>query len=253
MQTIKLLEKREAAPRLFVLRFEKPEGFVFKAGQFARIGLQLEGDAEPVMRAYSIASAPWADTLDFFITAVPDGQLSPRITALNPGDEALLDGDAQGNLFPERIPGGKTLWLFATGSGLAPFASILRNHDSHYPWHEIVLVDCVRTGDEAVLARELEKSFNEVFAPRSKLRLVVSTTRETDPAKAGEFCERIPALIASGELERAAGRTLTPENARALLCGNPAFIDAMRAELKKRGIISPRFGRPGQLVAETFW
>lgn len=252
MQTIKLLEKRAAAPRLFVLRFEKPEGFVFKAGQFARLGLQLEGEAEPVMRAYSIASAPWEDTLDFFITVVPDGKLSPRITALEPGDEALLDGDAQGNLFPERIPGGKTLWLCATGSGLAPFAAILRNPDSHAPWHEIVLVDCVRTGEEAVLARELEKSFNEIYAPRSKLRLIISTTRETDPAQQGDFCERIPELIASGALEQAVGRTLTPEDARVLLCGNPAFIDGMRAELKKRGILSPRFGRPGQLVAEAF-
>ena len=90
MQTIKLLEKRAAAPRLFVLRFEKPEGFTFKAGQFARLGLALEGEAEPVMRAYSIASASSAETLDFFVTAVPEGKLSPRLTALEPGETVLL-------------------------------------------------------------------------------------------------------------------------------------------------------------------
>ncbi len=249
MQTIKLLEKRAAAPRLFVLRFEKPEGFTFKAGQFARLGLALEGEAEPVMRAYSIASASSAETLDFFVTAVPEGKLSPRLTALEPGKTVLLDGEAQGNLLPERIPGGDTLWLFATGSGLSPFASILRDPAARGAWPEIVLVESVRKAEEAVLARELGGELKD----EAKLRVFVSTTRETDPSRQGDFCERIPALLASGELERVVGRPLDPTHARVLLCGNPGFVDAMRAELKTRGIVSPRFGRPGQLVVETFW
>lgn len=85
MQTIKLLSRRKAAPTLFVLEFERPADYSFRAGQFARLGMELEPGAAPVIRGYSIASAPEAPTLEFFITAVKDGKLSPKITALEPG------------------------------------------------------------------------------------------------------------------------------------------------------------------------
>ena len=127
MQTIKLLSRRKAAPTLFVLEFERPADYSFRAGQFARLGMELEPGAAPVIRGYSIASAPEAPTLEFFITAVKDGKLSPKITALEPGQSVLLDGPAEGSLTPDRIPGGSTLWLLATGSGLSPFASMLRS------------------------------------------------------------------------------------------------------------------------------
>ena len=114
MQTIKLLSRRKAAPTLFVLEFERPADYSFRAGQFARLGMELEPGAAPVIRGYSIASAPEAPTLEFFITAVKDGQLSPKITALEPGQSVMLDGPAEGSLTPDRIPGGSTLWLLAT-------------------------------------------------------------------------------------------------------------------------------------------
>ena len=100
MQTIKLLSRRKAAPTLFVLEFERPADYSFRAGQFARLGMELEPGAAPVIRGYSIASAPEAPTLEFFITAVKDGKLSPKITALEPGQSVLLDGPAEGSLTP---------------------------------------------------------------------------------------------------------------------------------------------------------
>ena len=155
MQTIKLLSRRKAAPTLFVLEFERPADYSFRAGQFARLGMELEPGAAPVIRGYSIASAPEAPTLEFFITAVKDGQLSPKITALEPGQSVLLDGPAEGSLTPDRIPGGSTLWLLATGSGLSPFASMLRSEAFWAAWKDVVLVLSVRQIEEAVLAREL--------------------------------------------------------------------------------------------------
>lgn len=253
MQKVKLLHRRQASPKLFVLTFERPEGFTFRAGQFARLGLPApdaaDGSADPVVRAYSIASAPEAEHLEFFITAVEGGALSPRLAALQPGDEVFLDGEAQGALTPERVPGGRTLWLMATGSGLSPFAAMVRSGAVWEQWKDIVLVESVRTIDEAVLARELVASLPEGRRPK----LVITTTRETDPARRGDLSGRIPALLESGELERVAGRSISTEESRLLLCGNPGFIGDTRAVLKARGIVSPRFGRPGQLVVENFW
>lgn len=252
MQTIKLLSRRQAASKLFALTFERPAGYEFKAGQFARLGLAPENGADgaaPLIRAYSIASAPESETLEFFITSVEGGALSPRICALEPGEEALLDGAAEGALTPSRIPGGETLWLMATGSGLSPFASIVRSACVWESWSDIVLVESVRRGEEAALAREVVANLPE----GRRAQLIVTTTREDDPARAGDLTGRIPQLLASGELERFAGREITAEKSRILLCGNPAFIADTRAGLKARGIVSPRFGKPGQLVVENFW
>ena len=108
MQTVKLTSRREVAPAVYELLFTRPEGWTFEAGQFARIGLAADGD-EPVFRAYSIAGSPKAEGLRFLVKSVKGGALSPRLCALNPGDEVLLDGEAQGNLLPARIPGGDTV------------------------------------------------------------------------------------------------------------------------------------------------
>ena len=250
MQKIKLISRRLAAPTLHVLQFGRPEGLSFKPGQFARLGLPAETEgAEPVIRGYSIASAPESPVLEFFITEVKGGALSPRICARNPGDEVLLDGDAEGALTPSRIPGGDTLWLLATGSGLSPFASIVRSSAVWDAWKDIVLVESVRKIEEAALARELVLSLPADRRPK----LIVTTTREEDPARQGDLTGRIPELLKSGALEKAAGREITPEKSRLMLCGNPDFIADARATLKARGIVSPRFGKPGQLVVENFW
>jgi len=250
MQKIKLISRRLAALTLHVLQFERPEGFSFKPGQFARLGLPAETEgADPVIRGYSIASSPESPVLEFFITEVKGGALSPRICALNPGDSVLLDGDAEGALTPSRIPGGDTLWLLATGSGLSPFASIVRSSAVWDAWKDIVLVESVRKIEEAALARELVLSLPADRRPK----LIVTTTREEDPARQGDLTGRIPELLKSGELEKAAGREITPEKSRLMLCGNPIFIADARATLKARGIVSPRFGKPGQLVVENFW
>lgn len=247
MNTITLLKRRFVTPTLCVLTFTKPAGFEFKSGQFARLGLLLDEQHDPVIRAYSIASAPQASTLDFMVTIVPNGQLSPRLAQLPIGAEVLLDGPAQGSLTHERIPGGQTLWLFATGTGLAPFASMLADPAVRSQRKDIILIQSVRTADEATLVHELAQAHPDV-------KVLVAVTRD-DQAKpeTAHFMTRIPDLIASGELEASTGRPIDAEHARVLLCGNPDFIQSMRDTLKAKGLQSPRFGKPGQLVVENFW
>lgn len=242
MQTVKLTSRREVAPAVYELLFTRPEGWTFDTGQFARIGLATDGD-EPVFRAYSIAGSPKAEGLRFLVKSVEGGALSPRLCALNPGDEVLLDGEAQGNLLPARIPGGDTVWMLATGSGLAPFIAMTGDEGTLGAWKKHILVIGARTREEVDRLAAYAES-----EARIPLTILTAASRE-----AGELTGRIPALIESGALEAKAGAAFTPESARLLLCGNPDFIRETRALMKARGIVSPRLGKPGQLLVESLW
>lgn len=243
MQSLTLLSKRTVASGLVELSFTKPDNWPFQAGQFARLGLVLSEGEEPVFRAYSIASAPEADSLRFLIKCVTDGALSPRLTALEEGEKVLLDGPADGNLLPARIPGGSSVWLFATGSGLAPFLAMLESETALAEWSEAVAVIGCRTQAEA-------EGLKNLLLLRSKktVKIIAATTRE-DTSLTG----RLPELLESGDLEEAAGQTINAQDTRVLLCGNPGFTKDLRALLKARGMVSPRFGKPGQVLVEALW
>lgn len=241
MQKITLISRREVAPALFELCFTRPEDWVYEAGQFARIGMTLsEGD---VFRAYSIASAPQSANLTFLIKSVTDGALSPKLCALTPGDTVMLDGDAQGNLLPARIAGDKDVWMMATGSGLAPFLAMLADPKALASFDRRLLVIGARTRAEtdqlAAYAKEKAVVDVEIFTASSR--------------EEGSLTGRLPTLIESGDLEAAAKTTFSPEQSRILLCGNPDFIRATRAIFKAKGIVSPRLGKPGQLLVESLW
>ena len=183
MQTVKLTSRREVAPAVYELLFTRPEGWTFDAGQFARIGLATDGD-EPVFRAYSIAGSPKAEGLRFLVKSVEGGALSPRLCALNPGDEVLLDGEAQGNLLPARIPGGDTVWMLATGSGLAPFIAMTGDEGTLGAWKKHILVIGARTREEVDRLAAYAES-----EARIPLTILMAASRE-----AGELTGRIPAL-----------------------------------------------------------
>lgn len=242
METITLQSKRALTDSLFELVFERPQDWSYQAGQFARLGLPQEGD-EPIFRAYSMSSTPEEKTLSFLIKCVQDGQLSPRLTSLEVGESVLLDGDAQGNLLPERIPGGEVMWFFATGAGLAPFLGLLKEKTALASWPRIVLALSARTLAEANALSALATATRH-----PALMILPATTRETSTLQG-----RLPALLESGVLEERAGARLEPDVSRAMLCGNPDFIKDMRALLKTRSMVSPRFGKPGQLLVESLW
>lgn len=242
MQSLTLLANRSVADGLHELSFTKPTDWSFQAGQFARLGMAFSKE-EPIFRAYSVASAPESDTLRFLVKNVTGGQLSPRLCALRPGDRISLDGPADGNLLASRVPGGHTLWLMATGSGLAPFLAMLESADTLREWPEIVTVIGCRTREEAEGLRRL--TLDRSSRP---VTLLTATTRETSA-----LTGRLPDLLQSGELERAAGKTLNADTSRLLLCGNPGFTQSVRTLLKARGMVSPRFGKPGQILVEALW
>ena len=153
----RLLEVQTLTPTLFTLRTTRDPGFRFTAGQFARLGVR-KPSGSIVWRAYSMVSAPHDEFLDFFSIVVPDGEFTSELSRLEPGDELLIDKQAFGFLTLDRFPDGRDLWLLATGTGLAPFLSILQDFEVWQRFERIVLVYSARTGSELAyqqLIREL--------------------------------------------------------------------------------------------------
>lgn len=247
----RLLDVQTLTPRLFTLRTTRDPGFRFTAGQFARLGVR-KPSGSIAWRAYSMVSAPHDEFLDFFSIVVPDGEFTSELSRLRVGDELLIDKQAFGFLTLDRFPDGRDLWLLATGTGLAPFLSILQDFEAWERFERIILVYSVRE------AREL--AYQELIAglPQReylqglghKLTYIPVVTREQVP---GLLNGRITRLIESGELERAAGLALTPEHSRIMLCGNPQMIEDTRQVLKERDLNLALTRKPGQVAVENYW
>lgn len=247
----RLLEVQTLTPSLFTLRTTRDPGFRFTAGQFARLGVR-KPNGSIVWRAYSMVSAPHDEFLDFFSIVVPDGEFTSELSRLKPGDELLVDKQAFGFLTLDRFPDGRDLWLLGTGTGIAPFLSILQDFDAWQRFERIILVYSARTAAELAyqeLIRELpQRDYLEGLG--SKLTYLPVITRETVPCA---LQGRITALIDSGELERAADLQLVPEHSRIMLCGNPQMIEDTRSILKTRDLNLALTRRPGQVAVENYW
>ena len=247
----RLLEVQTLTPTLFTLRTTRDPGFRFTAGQFARLGVR-KPSGSIVWRAYSMVSAPHDEFLDFFSIVVPEGEFTSELSRLKVGDELLIDKQAFGFLTLDRFPDGRDLWLLATGTGLAPFLSILQDFEAWERFERIVLVYSARTESELAyqqLIRELpERDYLEGLG--SKLSYLPVVTREQVP---GVLNGRITRLIETGELERAADLRLEPEHSRIMLCGNPQMIEDTRTLLKTRDLNLALTRRPGQVAVENYW
>ncbi|TBU90988.1 ferredoxin--NADP reductase [Stutzerimonas kirkiae] len=247
----RLLDVQTLTPSLFTLRTTRDPGFRFKAGQFARLGVR-KPDGTIVWRAYSMVSAPHDEFLDFFSIVVPDGEFTSELSRLRVGDELLVDKQAFGFLTLDRFPDGRDLWLLATGTGVAPFISILQDFEAWQRFERIVLVYSAREGRELAYQRLIaelpQRDYLEGLG--DKLLYLPVVTREQVP---GALQGRITALIENGELERAAGLQLTPEHSRIMLCGNPQMIEDTRTLLKTRDLNLALTRRPGQVAVENYW
>lgn len=249
-----LLQKQIWRKGLVSLRFEKPEGFTFTPGQFLRLGLDIEegGSTTYAARGYSVVSLPRDPFLEFFIVEVEGGLVSPRLTSLEPGSSVWLETELWGSLLADRLPASENLWCLSSGTGLAPFLSILRQSSVWEKWPTIALVHSVRLAEDLAYTRLIEDIRADSSlggAPGRKLVYLPVVTRE-----ATQFLSRrIPALISSGELTDAAGIPLSKETSCVLLCGNPAMVKDVRTLLKPMGFQAPRRGEPGNLIAENLW
>ena len=247
----RLLEVQTLTPNLFTLRTSRDPGFRFTAGQFARLGVRKPSGCI-VWRAYSMVSAPHDEFLDFFSIVVPDGEFTSELSRLAVGDELLVDKQAFGFLTLDRFPDGRDLWLLATGTGIAPFLSILQDFEAWQRFERIILAYSVREARELayqqLIAELPQRDYLDGLG--SKLLYLPVVTRER---VSGALHGRITTLIENGELERAADLQLTPEHSRIMLCGNPQMIEDTRAVLKARDLNLAMTRRPGQVAVENYW
>jgi ferredoxin--NADP+ reductase len=172
---------------------------------------------------------------------VPDGPLSPRLAKLRPGDALQVAHNPAGFLVLSEVPDAETLWLISTGTGLAPFLAILRTEAPWKRFRNVVVVHAVR------YAKEL--TYRELIA-KTGAKYVTFVSREN---AAGSLTGRIPAAIADGRLEAAAGIALEPETSHVMLCGNPQMLKDATAALVARGMRKHRRRAPGHITVESFW
>ena len=233
---------------LFSLQVDAPD-VKFVAGQFGRLALPAPpGHNEPMIgRPYSFVNPPSARPHEFYFIILPEGPLSPRLATLDIGESIWLAPRANGFFSIGETADAESLWCLSTGTGIGPFLSMLRTPDPWAKFGRVVLVHSVRHAHEltyrdeiAGIARTHAGSFD--YVP------MVSRDSHRD-ALAG----RIPAAIDDGRLEARVGLSLTPENAHAMLCGNPAMVDDVQKVLATRGMRRHRRKEPGHITLETYW
>lgn len=240
----RVLENRAWTGSLFSLRVAAPP-LAFEAGQFVRIALDIDG--ERIARPFSFVNPPADPVQEFYGVTVPEGLLSPRLARLAAGDTLWIAGNPSGFLVLSEVPAAPVLWMLSTGTGLAPYLSILRASEAWRRYQTVVLVHAVRHAAELTYRAPIEALRAQHGA---RFRTVSIVSREAAPqALAG----RIPAAIAEGRLEAAAGCALDAENSQVMLCGNPEMVRDAIAVLKARGLRKHRRRSPGQITAEDFW
>ncbi len=244
-----IIEKRPWTSGLFSFRTSRNRAFRFVPGQFARLG-QRKPDGTTLWRAYSMVSAPYDEHLEFFSIVVPDGEFTTILAQLDVGDEILIDKTAFGFLTTDRFRPARDLWLLATGTGLAPFLSILQDPAIWVDYENVIVVHSVRTAAELTYRDEMQALVEHplVGDAARRLRYVPVVTREHPP---GALDARIPALIRDGRLEATVGIGLDTGQSRIMICGNPDMVRDTRAALKERGFALSRRERPGQLAVEN--
>jgi ferredoxin--NADP+ reductase len=234
---------------LFSFRTTRDPGFRFESGHFVMLGLEVEG--RPLMRAYSIASPNWEEHLEFFSIKVPDGPLTSRLQHLKVGDPVLVSRKPTGTLVLHDLRPGRHLYLVGTGTGLAPFMSLVMEPEVYERFDTVVLAHGVRHVDDLAYSAFIEQELprHELLGDlvRRKLRYYPTVTREAFRNRG-----RLTDQIASGALAAALGLPpLDPAVDRFMLCGSPAMLDDCRRVLDERGFsISPRTGHAGDYVIE---
>jgi ferredoxin--NADP+ reductase len=249
LATERVIEVRHWNDSLFSFRTTRDPGFRFDSGHFVMVGLEVDG--RPLMRAYSIASAHYEDHLEFFSIKVPDGPLTSRLRHINNGDQVLVSRRPTGTLVLNDLNPGKRLYLLGTGTGLAPFLSIIRDPVTYERFETVVLAHGVRHVSDLAYAQFLQEELpqHEFLGEliRSQLIYYPSVTREPFRNQG-----RITDAIADGLMAQTLGLPpLDPLEDRVMLCGSPQMLEDTAALLEGRGFKpSPRTREPGDYVIE---
>ena len=276
IQTVTVLSKTTWTPNLFSFTVSRPDSFKFTAGQFVRLGVNpsqlsyykqqaaVNGDAsnkelnktlnEDIFRAYSIVSSPFDEVLEFFSIVIPDGAFTSQLQHLQVGDELLLNTIPFGFLTLARYqkPLPKDLWLLATGTGLAPFLSMLQDLKTWEDYENIVLAYSARSTEELAYVEKIEslqQDFGSLVDNPAKLIFIPIVTRE--PVE-GALTERLPKLLLDGTLQQRAGIALDIDSTHVMLCGNPEMVEDTKETLKTLGLVMNRRGE-GNIAVENYW
>jgi len=243
-----ILSVKHWTDSLFSFTATRDPGFRFQNGQFAMIGLEVDG--RPVMRAYSMASANHEEALEFFSIKVPSGPLTSRLQRIREGDIILVGRKATGTLVTGNLIPGKRLLLLSTGTGLAPFASLIKDPDVYENYESIVLAHGCRQVSELAYGENLVESLraNEFFGPLIRDKLVYYPTVTREPFRNRG---RITDLIATDQLFADIGQSGLDRDAdRVMLCGSPAMLDELHSMFVARGFAEGNHSEPGHFVIE---
>jgi ferredoxin--NADP+ reductase len=244
----KVLSVHHWTDTLFSFRATRDSSFRFMNGQFAMIGLEIEG--RPLLRAYSMASANHEETLEFFSIKVADGPLTSRLQKIREGDTILVGRKATGTLITDNLLPGKRLMLLSTGTGLAPFASLIKDPDVYERFESIVLVHGCRQVSELAYGEQLVAGLreDELFGPMLNEKLVYYPTVTREPFRNRG---RITDLISSEQIFNDIGQApLDIETDRIMLCGSPAMLDDLKQMFEARNFIEGNHSEPGHFVIE---
>lgn len=281
---VKVIEVTRWAPTLLSFKVTRPDGFKFTAGQFVRLGIhgkdlqyfvqnyetklitsETQGHEEQgyetqdkpidlddyVFRAYSVASSPYDEFIEFFSVVIPEGEFTSKVNHIQVGDSLLLNTMPFGYLTLARyqLPLPNDLWLLATGTGLAPFLSILKTIEVWQQYQRIILVYSARTSQELAYQEEIG-SIKSIYGDNGAAFVFLPiVTREADYA--GEKA-RVPNLIVSGKLTQLVGQKLDKERSHVMLCGNPQMVEDTKEALKSIGLTMNRRGE-GNIAVENYW
>jgi len=243
-----VLDVRHWTEQYFSFTVARDDGFRFENGQFVMIGLEVNG--KPLMRAYSIVSAHYEEHLEFYSIKVQDGPLTSRLQHLQVGDTLMVSRKPTGSLILDNLKPGKNLYLLSTGTGLAPFMSVIRDPEFYEAFDKVILTHGVRIvselGYEDYITKELPA--NEFFGDLVKEKLIYYPTVTREPYRNQG---RLTDLINSGKLFSDIGLPeFNPEHDRVMICGSPSMLKDLVEILEKRGFVEGTSNKPGDYVIE---
>ena len=239
---------RHWTDQLFSFRVTRPKSLRFRSGEFVMIGLPRD-NGKPILRAYSIASPIWDEELEFYSIKVPDGPLTSRLQNIRIGDQVIVRPKPTGTLVLDAVVPGKRLFLIATGTGIAPFASIIRDPDTYAAYDEIILAHTCRTNAELSYGYELKKrTLADPLVGEDaarKLRHYATTTRESSVHEG-----RITNLMRNGSFYGDLGIAPLNSDDRVMICGSMALNQDVKTISVAAGLVEGSNSRPGQFVVE---
>lgn len=234
--------------RLFSFRTTRNPAFRYENGQFVMIGLPVNG--KPLLRAYSVVSPNYEEELEFLSIKVPDGPLTSRLQHIQVGEEIIVGRKATGTLLANNLLPGRNLYLIGTGTGLAPFMSLIRDPDVYERFEKVILVHGVREVAELAYAEQIERELpnHELLGEQIAGQLVYYPTVTREPFRNRG---RITDLVETGRIFSDIGLPVwDPASDRVMLCGSPQMLADMVALLEKDGFSEGNSSKPGSYVIE---